>query len=146
MVGAVALSTDTAAASVPVAGEATVSYALASAPPLSFGLTGPLPLPQGTVGEMYVPCGLGPTTTCDWQASEYRTGAPLGSGTCVFDTYTPVGSPTQLVGTWALSCSGLAQGVATSFKFTVVAAISGYSTTMTDGGNTYISYTGAYQA
>jgi hypothetical protein len=154
LVGAVPLSTGTAAASVPVAGEATVNYAAASAPPLGFGLTGPMPLPQPSVGELSVGCGgVGPTTPCLWQAQNYFNRPPLGSGTvilgsgtCVIDTATPVGSPSQLVGTWTLSCSGLSQGVATSFNLTVVAAISDYSTTMTDGGNTYISYTGAYQA
>jgi hypothetical protein len=153
MVGAVALSTGTAAASVPAAGEADVYYSAASLP-LGFGLTGPMPLPQPNLGEMGVQCGgLVPATICNWTAQKYFNRAPLGSGTvilgsgtCVIDTATPVGSPSHLVGTWTLSCSGLSQGVATSFNFAVVAAISSYSTTMTDGGNEYIGYTGAYQA
>jgi hypothetical protein len=155
MVGTVALSTGTAAASVPVAGEADVTFSWgAGVAPLGFGLTGFMPLPQPNLGEMGVQCGgLGPSTICNWTAQKYFNGAPLGSGTvilgsgtCVIDTATPVGSPSPLVGTWALSCSGLSQGVATSFKFTVVAALSGSSTSMTDGGSGVIAYTGAYQA
>jgi hypothetical protein len=108
-------------------------------------MTGPLPLPIPLpVGNLNTAC-YGPGSSCDWLAQD-PTGATVGSGTCTFTTYT-VPATTDPTGTWSLACTGTtAQGAATSFDFTVDAAITGSSSSMSDGGSWTIEYSGVYQA
>jgi hypothetical protein len=141
MVSAVALSTGTATAGVPVAGQATVAFQVGGTQPAwAFLLKGALPLPQGTVGNLNITCD----SPCFWLAQD-ETGATVGNGTCAFTTYTAP-DPSKPTGTWALSCTGLSQGVATSFNVTVDAAITGSSSSRSDGGSSNIQYTGVYLA